>query len=294
MPRIAILLFLALPAFAASEVVPGIHLIRGRFDQGSQPDGNTIIFNAPDGLIVVDTGRHPKHTQQIVEFAKIAQKPVKAIINTHWHLDHIGGNALMRDQFPEVRVYASDALAAAREGFLENYRKQLTDLLAKKEIAAYRAELNLIESVPRLAPDEVIKESGTKSIAGRNLILELEKGAVTAGDVWIRDTATGVIVAGDLVTLPAPFLDTADANKWETALDRILRTDFDLLIPGHGPPLTKRQVEIYRSTFSSLLKCKDNCVTDWLDKIGPLIPAEEREFTQMLMEYYVKLVQQKE
>lgn len=291
MPRIAILLFLALPAFAASEVVPGIHLIRGKFDRGSQPDGNTIIFNAPDGLIVVDTGRHVEHTKEIVGFAKIAQKPVKAIINTHWHLDHIGGNALLRDEFPGVRVYASDALAAAREGFLAKYRKQLEGM---GDNAIARAELALIDSAPKLAPDEVIAESGTKSIAGRSLMLMLEKGPVTAGDIWIRDAATGVVVAGDLVTLPAPFLDTADAKKWEAALERISKTDFELLIPGHGPPLTKRQFEIYRKTFSSLLACKENCVTEWLDKIGPLIPAEETEFTRMLMEYYVKLVQRKE
>jgi glyoxylase-like metal-dependent hydrolase (beta-lactamase superfamily II) len=291
MRRIAILLALALPVFA-SEVVPGIHLIRGRFDQGTQPDGNTIIFKAPDGLIVVDTGRHAKHTQQIVDFAKIEQKPVVAIVNTHWHLDHIGGNAALRDAFPDVRIYASDALAAAREGFLAKYRQQLLNMPQNNAMA--RSELALIDSAPKLAPDEVIAESGTRSIAGRSLILTLEKGPVTAGDIWIRDAATGVIVAGDLVTLPAPFLDTADAKKWEAALERISKTDFELLIPGHGPPLTKRQFELYRKTFSALLACKDNCVTEWLDRIGPIIPPEEKEFTRMLMEYYVKLVQRKE
>jgi glyoxylase-like metal-dependent hydrolase (beta-lactamase superfamily II) len=110
---VALALVLALPALAASEIVPGIHLIRGTFVPGSQPDGNTGVIDAPEGLIVVDTGRHVSHTQAIVDFAKGSGKPVKAIINTHWHLDHIGGNALLRKEFPDVRIYASDALAAA-------------------------------------------------------------------------------------------------------------------------------------------------------------------------------------
>ncbi len=65
--KLALLLALAL------EIVPGVHLIRGKFTPGAQPDGNTIVFTAPDGLVVVDTGRHAEHTQQIVDFAKSAK-----------------------------------------------------------------------------------------------------------------------------------------------------------------------------------------------------------------------------
>lgn len=43
---------------AQSEIVPGISLIRGAFTPGHQPDGNTVVLSAPDGLIVIDTGRH--------------------------------------------------------------------------------------------------------------------------------------------------------------------------------------------------------------------------------------------
>src|SRR5690349_2506517 len=53
------------PAPDAIEVAPGVHLLRGAFVPGSQPDGNTVILKAPDGLIVIDTGRHAAHTQRI-------------------------------------------------------------------------------------------------------------------------------------------------------------------------------------------------------------------------------------
>ena len=284
-------LVLSVPAVASTEIVPGIHLIRGAFTPGSQPDGNSVIFVAPEGLIVVDTGRHASHTQAIVDFAKRSGKPVRAIVNTHWHLDHIGGNALLRREYPDVRVYASDALAAARTGFLASYRKQLEEMLAKKENEAFRAELALIDGAARLGPDEVIGASGAKTIAGRTLAIELEKDTVTAGDVWIRDGASGVVIAGDLVTLPAPFLDTADAKRWEAALERLAKTDFALLIPGHGPPLTRRQFAVYRTAFGKLIGCRDKCVDGWMESVGPLIPGEDPAFTRLLMEYYTGLLE---
>lgn len=271
------------------EIVPGVHLIRGNFTPGSQPDGNTIIFTAPDGLVVVDTGRHVEHTQQIVDFAKNAKKPVKAIVNTHWHLDHIGGNVILRREFPEARVYASGALSEALTGFLANYKKQM---LEQPDPSKFKAEIALIDAGPKLAPDQVVKEPGKLTLGGRAFDVGLENQAVTAGDVWLFDPATGVLVAGDLVTLPVPFLDTACPQKWEASLERLSKVDFELLVPGHGPPLTRRQFATYRKAFSALLACKDEkakCADGWMTAIAPLIPAEDVEFTKVLIGYYVEL-----
>lgn len=289
MPSVAALTLAAL--LTASEVVPGMHLIRGGFVPGSQPDGNTVILNAPEGLVVVDSGRHAEHTQAIVDFAKSAKKPVKAIINTHWHLDHIGGNAMLRREFPGVRVYASGAFADARKGFLANYRKQLDELLAKEpDNAVYKVDLALLDAADKLGPDEVIAEAGTKTIAGRAVLVGLEKDAATAGDVWLYDKDTGVLIAGDLITLPAPFLDTAKPKGWEAALERLAKLDFELVVPGHGAPLTRRQFAAYRNAFSSLLACKEKCEDQWLANVGPLIPNDDKEFTRAMMGYYVRLI----
>jgi glyoxylase-like metal-dependent hydrolase (beta-lactamase superfamily II) len=116
---------------------------------------------------------------------------------------------------------------------------------AQKE--AFGAEIRLIDSGPKLAPDVVIRSSESKSIGGRALFVGLETYAATAGDVWLRDEASGVLIIGDLITLPAPFLDTACPARWNAALDRLSALKFDLVIPGHGAPLTKHQFETYRS-----------------------------------------------
>ena len=91
--------------FAAALQLPsGVHLIPGSFTPGTQPDGNSIVFDGRDGLVVFDTGRHPEHTRKILDIARDSRKPVAAIINSHWHLDHIG--AIARFVLP-IRTSAS-------------------------------------------------------------------------------------------------------------------------------------------------------------------------------------------
>jgi glyoxylase-like metal-dependent hydrolase (beta-lactamase superfamily II) len=65
--------------------------------------GNTVIFTAPDGLIVVDTGRPAWHSDGILAFAAERRQRVRAIVNTHWHLDHASGNGRIKAAHPEAR-----------------------------------------------------------------------------------------------------------------------------------------------------------------------------------------------
>ncbi len=257
-------------ATGALELAPGVHLIPGAFTPGVQPDGNTVVLTGPDGLVVFDTGRHPEHTQAILDFARAEKRPIVAVINSHWHLDHIGGNGRVRRAYPGVRIYASDAFAAARTGFLARYRSQLEDVISKakrpEDAAAFRAELAILDEEDALAPDVVIAASGRRTLAGRDLDLHLERHAVTAGDVWVLDPATKVLAAGDLVTLPAPLLDTACPEGWRRALGDLAAAGFSVLVPGHGEPMDRAAFQTYRKSFDALLDCgasqrpADECV----------------------------------
>jgi glyoxylase-like metal-dependent hydrolase (beta-lactamase superfamily II) len=295
------MLAVAIAANAVVRVSDGVSLIPGSFVPGTQPDGNTVVFTAPDGLVVVDTGRHPEHTLQILAFASEAGRPVRVVVNTHWHLDHTGGNVLLRHEVPGLRVVASGAIQGALTGFLADYRGQLAAAVAEPSLdpgarEAYRQEMALIDAGPALAPDDVVASSGTRTLAGRPLELHLESHAVTAGDLWIFDPATRVLAAGDLVTLPVPLLDTACPTGWQQALARLTAEDFTVLIPGHGPPLDRGQVARYRSAFDGLLACASSdasselCVEGWITSLGDLIPEADRAFATRLLDYYLARV----
>jgi glyoxylase-like metal-dependent hydrolase (beta-lactamase superfamily II) len=288
----------ALLVFAFVSLGPGVQLLRGTFVPGTQPDGNTVVLRGSTGLVVVDTGRHVEHTQQIVDFARQAALPVQAIVNTHWHLDHVGGNGRLRREFPEARVLASGAIVGAQKGFLADYRKYLEGAAEKakgdaaKE-APLRAELALIDSGAALVPDDSVSASGRRTVAGRDLEIGLEGPSVTAGDVWVLDRKTKTLIAGDLVTLPAPFLDTACPRGWSAALGHLAATDFETLVPGHGAPMSRAEFSIYRTAFDGLLACaasdkaKDACIDGWIAGLGPLLPEAEHKFTRSLVAYYL-------
>jgi glyoxylase-like metal-dependent hydrolase (beta-lactamase superfamily II) len=297
---VCVLWVVPVPAAAAAELAPGVHLLPGRFVAGTQPDGNTVILAAPQGLVVIDTGRHAAHAQAVIDFARQAERPVAAIVNTHWHLDHIGGNAPLRRLYPDLRVHASDALAGALGGFLADYRAYLQGALDEAAgdsltQAPLRAELAILDAAPALGPDEVVERSGERRVAGRPLVLELETHAVTAGDVWVFDPATRLLVAGDLVTLPAPFFDTACPTRWQAALEHLDRTDFAILVPGHGPPMDRQSFGTWRRAFDNLLaaaaareKTVEECTDGWLQDVGDLVPEGDRDLARSLVAYYIE------
>jgi glyoxylase-like metal-dependent hydrolase (beta-lactamase superfamily II) len=281
---------------AVREIAPGVSLVTGQFTRGQQPDGNSVVLHGGEGTIIIDTGRHVQHTQRVIAAAtKSGAKPV-AVINTHWHLDHIGGNALIRQRYANVTVLASGALADARKGFLAGYRAELAKMAASvppEKSAGVRAEIALIDGADKLAPTEVITSGGDRTIAGRRLTLGLEKTAATEGDVWILDRASGTLMTGDLVTLPVPFLDTANPEGWADALDRLVKIDAKLVVPGHGEPMPPSGLHTYRTAFRALLTCaKSNrasaeCSGDWFKAIGDLGRGTDPGLAQSAMAYYL-------
>jgi glyoxylase-like metal-dependent hydrolase (beta-lactamase superfamily II) len=220
-----------------------------------------------------------------------------AVVNSHWHLDHVGGNPAIRRAFPKVRVLASDAIGGALKGFLARYKQQLEQMLAAEkdpeQRRAFRGDLAIIAAGKRLGPDETIAVSGPRTVAGRPLEVHLERHAVTAGDVWLVDPASGTLVAGDLVTLPAPFMDTACPARWQEALGRLAVVDFKLLVPGHGAPMKKADFEIYRKAFDGLVACggsardKKECSGGWVEDAAPLLAGADEKFVRAMVDYYV-------
>ena len=69
---------------AAKAPAEAFHLIAGRVPLDWRgPDGNTVVLDAPGGLIVVDTGRSPTHVQAILDYAKAQRRSIAAIVNSH-------------------------------------------------------------------------------------------------------------------------------------------------------------------------------------------------------------------
>jgi glyoxylase-like metal-dependent hydrolase (beta-lactamase superfamily II) len=268
-----------------------------------EPDGNTVVLDAPEGLVVVDTGRHEWHRRAILALANDRRKPIKVIVNTHWHLDHVSGNPALRTAFPGLRVYGSDAINNALTGFLASSAREGAGsaddpALPDETRADIRLDLLTIQNGEALKPDEFITSSHSMALAGRRVHVNLARYAATSGDVWLYDDETGIAILGDLVTLPAPFLDTACPGGWRAALAQIAALPFRTAIPGHGPPMFREQFSIYRQAFGSFVACsnsrrpKDLCAAGWAHDIGPLLGGDSRktERAQATAAYYLDML----
>jgi glyoxylase-like metal-dependent hydrolase (beta-lactamase superfamily II) len=289
------------PAPMARALAPDTFLLPGTMLPERGPDGNTIIFVAPSGLIVVDTGRHAWHSDGILAFAAARQLPISVIVNTHWHLDHSSGNGRLRAAHPRALLHTTRAVdrALAPGGFLT---RNLTAARAKppdpKMSATRREETELffktMEASERLRPDVVVERAGTRALAGRSLSLRVAAHAVTDADLWLIDEATGVAVIGDLVTLPAPFFETACPSEWQAALDQVWAAPFRVAVPGHGDPMTRDEFDTYRRAFIAFRSCVGSseapatCAAGWTKGVESLLDTEgaRREATEFAT-YYV-------
>ncbi|HYG48453.1 MAG TPA: MBL fold metallo-hydrolase [Allosphingosinicella sp.] len=293
MRRLLPLLALAVAGAAPS---PDWHLVPGTFEPGRGPDGNSVFLDAPEGLILIDTGRHPAHQEKLLAYARSRGKPVAAIVNTHWHLDHTGGNAEIRAAYPKAPVYGSNAVEGALTGFFPQSRKSAEEFLASGQAGAeleaeIKRDFAAMEDVAALRATRPVTRSGKVRIAGRRLTVNLAPFAATEADVWVYDERARLLIAGDLVVGLVPFFDTGCPEGWRKALDRLAATPFTTLIPGHGEPMSRERFGEWRAAFNNLLDCaassrsKEACVAGWKRDAAAFIPAGERRVESMVGYY---------
>ena len=276
----------------------GYQLIPGSFEPNRGPDGNSIFLDAPDGLILVDTGRHPAHRDRLLAYARERGRPIAAILNTHWHLDHTTGNGEIRAAYPRAPVYATNAIEGALTGFLRNSRERTEAALTagripEANLAEVRRALDVMGRPDSLRPTRLVTRSETLTIAGRRFELHVAPFAATEADLWIRDPAIGLVIAGDLVVAEVPFMDTACAEGWRRALDRLAATPFTTLIPGHGVPMDRSAFLAWRAAFDNLLDCaassaeRATCIAGWRrDAARFIVPGRETLIDEMTG-YYI-------
>ncbi len=284
---------------AAEAVADEVWLIPGGLTPGRQPDGNTVVFGSDAGLVVFDTGRHAWHLQGIRNFLAGDGRPLAAVVNSHWHLDHVSGDDELKAEHPGAVVLASGAIDGAIEGFLRPSAVDGRRILAEGQLPPSIAEdvtndLATIDHAEALKPDRRIEGDGPLGVADGRLIGRLAVNAATEGDVWVVDPRSGVVAAGDLVTLPSPFMDTACPQGWRAALDTIAETSFTLLIPGHGRPMDRAAFDAYRTAFGRLLDCGASertgqvCAQEWAEGVASLLTTDrERRMALGMTAQYV-------
>ena len=211
-------------------VKDGLYVIPG-FD-GGQSGGNVAVRVTDDGVIIVDN-KFPYSFDFITEqVRKITDQPIKYVLNTHHHDDHSGSNA---------------------------------DFLPTAEVIAHKnARANIVRNNQPGPPRVIFADETAVFLGGAEVQMFHFGRGHTNGDAVAYFPDLRTVHTGDLIVFGqrldgstlSPFWDFGNGGsvlEWPATLTGPLALDFDTVIPGHGPLLTKDDVRIFRGKMEIVI-----------------------------------------
>ena len=227
--------------------------------------GNSVVVIGDGGVLVVDTGNFPTLAKRMVaQVRQLTEKPVRYIVHTHWHPDHVDGDGEFVDAFPGLTLISTGftrqeiieqtpkyvrGLAERGPAYLEKLQKSLQEgkgtsgePLTEEERAS---TIELIDDMKVAIPEYRQAKSVIPNLTfEQNLTLFLGKREVrvmflgrgnTAGDAVVYLPDSKVVVTGDLVVYPTPYSFGSYPGEWIETLQKLMKIDANAIVPGHGP-----------------------------------------------------------
>ena len=238
---------------------------------------NVVVVNDTD-VLIVDTGTSPAAARAFVEdVKKVTDKPIRYVVNTHFHYDHTAGNQIFG---PEVQIIATDFLhqmlatvdVLHREPYLTS---QVTNLSARidtlnrqiaaegnaQQKAALQNDLAVAQrlvqqnSEIKVTPPNV--HYSTKMAlqrGGREIDLIFFGRGHTGGDTVVFLPKERIVCTGDLMESRLAYMGDAFFSEWITTLEELKKLDFAVDLPGHGVPFTNKSlITAYQAYLGDLV-----------------------------------------
>ncbi|HJT88360.1 MAG TPA: MBL fold metallo-hydrolase, partial [Bryobacteraceae bacterium] len=237
---------------------------------------NVVIVNDTD-VLLVDDGTTPATARALLEDLKqITPKPVRYVVNTHFHYDHTDGNSIFG---PEVDIMAQEYVRRAILNFDVLHREpyqtsqgtavpariaSLQQQIASETDASKRAALQArlaqtetyAEQLKEIRPtppnvtydSKLILHRGSREIQ----LLFLGRGH-TAGDTVVFLPRERIVCTGDLMETGVAYMGDAYFDDWVKTLEALKGLGFDLVLPGHGAPFRdKSHITAFQSYLTDL------------------------------------------
>ena len=228
------------PDFASVEikteaVADGIYMLSGM-------GGNMGACVGADGMFLIDDEFAPLSGKILAALGRISDRPLRFIINTHWHGDHTGGNENLAETGAVIMAQDNVRLRMSRENVMKLFNRTIPP------------------SPPGALPVVTFNDGITVHLNGHEILIKHLANAHTDGDAFVYFQDANVIHTGDIFfngSYPVIDLDSGGSiDGMISAADAILALadDHTRLIPGHGPLGDKKALEAYRDM---LVKVRD-------------------------------------
>ncbi len=212
-----------------AEIAPGMFFRRGLDAEASATNAdaiaNTGFIVGADSVAVIDPGGSLADGQALrAAIAARTTRPVRFVVLSHVHPDHIFGAAAFTEGAPRIVGHASLPAALATRG--EYYRRHLTELLGAEAAGSV------------IVPDLLVSDTQTLDLGDRRLTVRAHRPAHTDTDLTLFDGQTSTLIAADLLFIGrVPSFD-GDLKGWLAELDGLAAIRAARVVPGHGPVTT--------------------------------------------------------
>jgi glyoxylase-like metal-dependent hydrolase (beta-lactamase superfamily II) len=220
---------------------------------------NAAIFENSEDLLIVDTHSKPSAVVSLIAQLQreVTRKPVRYIVNSHFHWDHSQGTSAYKEANPQVHIIASEAtrrlLSENGATRLKQSLEQMRSALEETEklrgsskdaaeirrlsdhaagIRSYIAEMN--DYTPEL-PNVTFDRELILHDKHHELHIAFRGRAHTSGDVVVFCPQSKVVATGDMVHGSLPFIGDGYPSEWPGTMRSVTEFPFDYLIGGHGP-----------------------------------------------------------
>lgn len=233
----------ALPAPKVSKINDRVYAILGPVGLPSKQNGgyqvNSTLIVGDKGAIVVDTGATHEVGELIAKtVAGITPKPVTHVINTHHHGDHYLGNTAFKNAEFISAKKAQELINQSGAEWIAMFENMIGKKLPTTKAIAAKTTF----------PENTRTE---RVINGVKLVFWVPKGSHTPGDLLVYLPDDKVLIGGDvLVNHVVPQMRDAHVKSWIGTLDEARKMDFRTVVPGHGPLMTKAEVNKMHATMA--------------------------------------------
>jgi glyoxylase-like metal-dependent hydrolase (beta-lactamase superfamily II) len=221
---------------AAGQTVEKIKMLKPNLYEITGGGANTLIRVTNQGLIVVDTKNPPpspdvdNYARVMEEIRSVTTQPVKYVINTQHHPDHVGNNQKFIDAGAQV--------------------------IALETLKTWMEKDPRTTSIPG-RPTQTFAKDYTLKLADAEVRMYSFGSGHSGGDTMVYFPDLKVVMVSDQITDGTPVVDFANGGSalgWTKILDGVLALDFEMAIPGRGEPKSRADVQAYRMKFDTLVK----------------------------------------